>query len=83
VQTTLQQHADAELRANPIKTFTFDPGPTGPMLWDDFDVGDIVGFRIENGSLIETGTGRVTSASVSVGNGGAESLSKIVLEQVT
>jgi hypothetical protein len=83
VQATLQAHADAELRPAPIKTFTFDPGPTAPMLWDDFDVGDVVGFRIENGPLVETGTGRVTSATVNVGDAGAETLSRIVMEQVS
>lgn len=83
IQTTLQGHADAELRPAPIKTYTFDPGPDSPMLWDHFDVGDIVRFRIKNGPLLEQGTGRVTSATVQVGDNGSERLSRIIMEQVT
>lgn len=82
-QTTLDQHAAEELRPAPIKTYSFVPLPgRGPMLWDDFDVGDIISFRILNGAFEEAGTGRVTACTVKASDNGAEQITNLTMEQL-
>jgi len=77
---TLQEHADEEVRADPIKTYSLSLGPDAPMLWDDFDVGDIISFYIENGELTETGTARVVEATVEVTDEDSERLKGLVIQ---
>ena len=77
---TLQEHADEELRADPIKTYSITFGQGAPMLWDDFDVGDIISFYIKNGELTETGAARVVEAIVEVTSENSERVKSLVIQ---
>ena len=76
----LQEHADDEVRANPVKTYSITFGQSAPMLWDDFDVGDVLSFYIKNGEFKESGTARVVEASVEVTSEGSERVKSLVIQ---
>lgn len=77
---TLEQHAENELQPDPLEIFSLTPGLEAPALWDDFDVGDTVRFRLVNGALTRAGSALVTEATVSVSDGGSEQLQQIVIQ---
>lgn len=65
----LQAHADAELRPEPIALYTMTPNVESPLLFIDFDAGDIVYLRIRHGRVDVTVAARVDEASVKLDNG--------------
>lgn len=78
---TLQEHADEELRADPPVALRFNAVEGGPMLWDDFDIGDTVQVRVDNGRTLVTGPVRVNQVTLEVDDDtGAERLTGLVLE---
>lgn len=79
---TLADSATAELRTTPAKTYSITPHIDAPMLWDDFVIGDTIGFRILNGDLDESGEARIVEATVNVTDGGSEYMSGLVIQVV-
>jgi len=62
--TVLQAHANAELRPDPIATYTMTAAPAAPLLFKDFDVGDVVDIAIRHGRVDVAGPMRVDSATM-------------------
>jgi hypothetical protein len=78
---TLQEHADEELSPEPPVALRFNAVEGGPVLWDDFDIGDTVYVRVDNGRTLVTGPVRVNQVTVEVDDDtGAERLTGLVLE---
>ena len=76
----LSEYLADEIRANPVKTYSITFGQSAPMLWDDFDVGDVLNFYIKNGEFKESGTARVVEASVEVTSEGSERVKSLVIQ---
>lgn len=81
LQATLDEHAAAELRPAPIEVFSVTPNPESPLLYEDFDVGDLVGLTIRHGRINRTISARVTEATVNVDDNSDERLSGLILEE--
>lgn len=80
----LAEHAREELRAQPPVAIRFNTLETAPTLFDDFDVGDTVYVRIDNGRTLVTGPVRVNQATLEVDDTtGAERLTGVVVESPT
>lgn len=60
----LQAHADAELRPDPIALYTLTAGPSAPLLFRDFDAGNVVGLTIRHGRVDVSGTARVDECTI-------------------
>lgn len=60
----LAAHAQAELRPDPITSYTMTANPDAPLLCRDFDVGDVVNIAIRHGRVQAYGPMRVDSATL-------------------
>lgn len=82
--TILGKLAQRELsrRKRAQQTVQISPYPGGPLLFDDFVVGDKVSVQVRTGSINVTNTPRVTAATMVV-EGGAERMEAITTELYT
>lgn len=84
---TLAQYASDALKSEPQTIYKFKPmafGPSLPSPWDEFDVGDLIVFRLNGQSpyMQTTQTGRVISFTVEIGQDGVEFLTDLIVEVV-
>jgi hypothetical protein len=72
-QATINDRAQALLRPDPVKVVAFSPDPTlAPAPWDDYWLGDTVGFFGRRGAFVEDLTARINKITVVVDDEGNE-----------
>lgn len=82
--STLLSYAQAALRPTlgSAEVVTFTPGVEGPMLGDDFEVGDSGRLFARRGALAVEATVRVLECVVRAHDDGAEEITSLTVEQV-
>lgn len=76
--TTLNEYAVGAIIPAPQAVYTVEATPEAPVLFDDFNVGDLVRLRIAEGRVDVAATLRVDEASVTVDESGVELLSLVL-----
>lgn len=64
---------------DPLAVYALKPGADAPLLFDEFDVGDVVRLAIRRGRVDVAGSFRVAEATLAGSDDGREQLSSIVL----
>jgi len=82
VAATLSQNANEMLEGSAVETIKIVPAPNGPMLWDDFDVGDTLLYYISHGALTRIGSLLITEVEVTVTDGGFEHITSLIGQTV-
>jgi hypothetical protein len=75
---TLLERAQALIRPDPGRTVTLSPDPTqAPQPWDEWWLGDTIGYLVDEGALVDAGTARPVALEITLDESGNETAWKI------
>jgi hypothetical protein len=77
-ESTLYERARALIRPDPARTVTLTPDPTqAPQPWDEWWLGDTIGYLVDEGALVDAGTARPVALEIVLDESGNETAWKI------
>jgi hypothetical protein len=75
---TLLERAQALIRPDPGRTVTLTPDPTqAPQPWDEWWLGDTVGYLVDEGAVVDEGTARPVALEIVLDESGNETAWKV------